>query len=336
MYCTSSSLGHNLRKANTDLDRFAQEARHRNSHGGRRIVGREEDVGAQERTLHVYMHDLHEVPLPMVKAKLIIQPVRRWTKNDNESRDVRMFLRDCYTCAAASGQDTWAVLATSVDADVHACYEALDERLVSEGMTRDEAGLQAFLMVTGRDLRDPCVNVEQTLALDRGEIKQERNESMVVYASRFRSAYIKSGSALEETLACDRFVSGIWNHGLRAECIGPIIGGRWYYLEDVVISVAKAEVHAAGTKNASNMQSKSAVAAVKHGGAQGSPHFKKRPFSQSKPQFQLDGSRDAARPSMGAWIHPRRMTGCVTTARSQGISVGIAKHQRAMVLEAVA
>eukprot|EP00967_Tisochrysis_lutea_P123607 scaffold205934_cov28-Tisochrysis_lutea.AAC.1 len=76
--------------------------------------------------------------------------------------------------------------------------------------------------------------MEAKVTLDRNQLKELPEESVAMYAARFRGAYARAHHALDESLECDRFVSGIWNHALQAECRRPIMGGRWRTLEECI------------------------------------------------------------------------------------------------------
>jgi len=108
----------------------------------------EQQFDSALRAIETYM------PHPS-NAKVTIQPVRKWTVRVNSWRDLNTFLKDCCAYAAAARQEILAVVTTSMDDTMRLGYESVLQAVVRDEPSVWHVCVRAFLIVTGRDIRNP-------------------------------------------------------------------------------------------------------------------------------------------------------------------------------------
>ena len=198
-------------------------------------VDEDEQFDSALRTIETYM------PHP-ANAKVTVPPVRKWSVRDNAWRDVNTFLKDCCAYAAAARQEILAVVTTSMDENMRLGYESVLQAVVREEQSVWHACVRAFLIVTGRDIRNP--QAEAYRKLDRGQIKQAKGESVLDFGNRIRILHMQSGSRMPALSVCDRFIDGLWSRDLRHAVCSAKNGGRWTNLHECVnFAVSEAEAY---------------------------------------------------------------------------------------------
>ena len=104
-------------------------------------------------------------------------------------------------------------------------------------------------MLIGTDLFDP--ERDATMKLTQGKIRQSKNQSVLDYATQFRSAVLAASPSLPASVICDKFVLGLHHPALRRDCVYPLHGGNWDDLHACISFAMAAEKRLLATASAS-------------------------------------------------------------------------------------
>eukprot|EP00983_Pelagomonas_calceolata_P001457 48918-Pelagomonas_calceolata.AAC.1 len=63
------------------------------------------------------------------------------------------------------------------------------------------------------------------MKLSRGEIRQNKSQTVLEYGTQFRNAAMTAYQDLPAIVLCDKFVSGLFHPDMRRECATPLLGG---------------------------------------------------------------------------------------------------------------
>jgi len=157
-------------------------------------------------------------------VKPVLREPVRWKVNDAATRDVHTFLHDVYAYAVATGtaQSAYMQLADKLaEADMRTAFNEILAAEPQPVSWRDAC--EVFLHLIGHDIFNPVTDA--TLRLTRGDVRQEKGQSVLEYGMRMRAAQT-SALPLPPLVVCDLFVRGLLPE-LRHQCMRTENGGMW-------------------------------------------------------------------------------------------------------------
>jgi len=190
-------------------------------------------------------------------VKVNLPAPTKWKASHVHTRDPVHFLREVHNYATCSRQALAVTLGNSLDEPPQRLYElAIGKSNRNAHNVSWAEAVDLFCALIGTDLFD--AEYDATMKLTRGEFKQGKSQSVLEYATQFRSAVMAASHNLPGTVICDKFVSGLHHTVVKRECMYPINGGKWEDLQAcitfaiacekrIVSSMGNATVNAANT-----------------------------------------------------------------------------------------